>query len=199
VERLLTRSAWAKTQAGLAPVARLNPSGAAVDSAVTIRLHSAIPLRQALARLRQLNTAYDQKSDRDKAVIDAKNKPLLECTECGVYYMVTVRPAPGSANALSSNLPLYTRSLGWLKLHVEIKNEKGEARELVRFVDPSFNGEEAMFFFLRNNSKGEPLIRPANRTLTISFDPHVFGWTTWAVTKFEFDVAKMTVDGKVVF
>jgi hypothetical protein len=198
-EGLLVNSAWAQTRAGLVAVGRLDPPTAAANTAVTIRLRSALPLRQALVRLRQLKNKYDTKSDSDKAAIDGKNRPLLECPECADYYMVTVSPGPGSSNALSTNLPLNTVSLAWLKLNVEIKNEKGETRELVKFIKEKFFGDEAVFFFSRFNSKGEPLISPANRTFTISFDPHVFGWKTWTVTRFEFDVAKMISNGKVVF
>ena len=37
------------------------------------------------------------------------------------------------------------------------------------------------------------------RYIDISFDPRLFGKFTGAFTKFEFDVAKMTINGKVVF
>jgi hypothetical protein len=197
-EGLLINSPWAQTQVGLVSYGTLDPQTAeAADTAVTLSLRSALPVRQAQARLRQLKNSYDKKSDRDKAGIDAKNKPLLECPECVYYYMVAMSPGPGSTSALSVN-PL-TMSLARVKLNVEIKNEKGETRELVKFVSPKFAGGDAVFYFSRFNSKGEPLISPANRTLTISFDPHVFEWRKWTVTKFEFDVAKMIVNGKVAF
>lgn len=199
-EGLIVDSPWAQTQAGLVGVGRLDPPTAAVNTAVTITLRSALPVRQALARLRQLKNKYDKKSDRDKAAIDAKNKPLLECPECADYYVVVVRPGPGSTNALSTEvLPLNTVSLAWLKLHVEARNEKGETRELVKVVGSRFSGDEVVFYFSRLNSKGEPLISPANRTLTISIDSQVFRWKTLRVTKFKFDVARMIVNGQVVF
>src|SRR5436189_5256457 len=108
-----------------------------------------------------------------------------------------MRPGPGSSNSLPALMERMT--LAQINLHVHIKNEKGESRELVKFVNPRFNGDEAMFFFSRFNSKGEPLISPKNRTLTISFDPGIFGWSRATPTKFEFDVAKMIVNGQVVF
>lgn len=197
-QSLLTNSPWAQTRAGLIAVGRLDPLTEAANTAVTVRLRSALPVRQALARLRQLNNKYDKTSDNEKTAIDVKNRPLLECPECKDYYMVTLSPGPGSTNALSSNLPLNTVSLAWLKLNVEIKNDKGETRELMKFIREKFFGDEAIFCFSRFNSNGEPLISPANRTFTISFDPRVFGWKTWTVTRFEFDVARMTSDGKVV-
>jgi hypothetical protein len=162
-------------------------------------LDSALPLRQALARIKQLKSKYDKKSDRDKAGIDAKNKALLECAACINYYMVTMNPGPDSMEGL----PPFSRlmSLAVMKRNVQIKNEKGETRELTNFVAPKFSGDEALFFFARFNSKGEALISPANHTLTISFDRSMFRWAPGPATRarFEFDVAKMIVNGQVVF
>jgi len=90
-------------------------------------------------------------------------------------------------------------SLAHVKLSVQIRNEKGETREVVKFVNPKFAEDDGVFFFSRCNSKGEPLISPANHTLTISFDPRIFAWKTARLTKFEFDVTKMIVNGQVVF
>jgi len=194
-EGLLIDSPWAQTRAGLIGVGRFDPATAAANTAVTVRLHSALPLRQALARLRQIKNKYDKKSDRDKAAIDAKNEPLLECPDCVDYYMVTMSPGPGSENEVS----LRRMSLAQVKLNVQMRNEKGEIRELVKLVKPKFFGDEAILLFARFNSKGEPLITAANRKLTISFG-RLFGWApTPALTKFEFDVARMTVNGQVVF
>ena len=195
-EGLLTNSPWAKTLAGLVAVGIRDPPTAPANTAVTVRLRSALPVRQALARLRQLRNKYDLKSDRDKAAFDATIKPLLECRECADQYVVVMSRGPGSETGLPTDLQ--KTSLARLKLDVQIKNEKGETRELVNFVRPRFTEDDVMFFFSRLNSKGEPLISPANRTLTISFYPAFFGWVK-GITKFEFDVAKMMVNGKVVF
>lgn len=196
-EGLLINSPWAQTLEGVVSVGRLDPPTAVAGTAVTVSLRSALPLRQALARLRQLKNKYDKKSDSDKAAIDAKNKPLLECPECADYYMVAMSPGPGSSTGLP--IALQTMSLAEVKLNVRIKNEKEETRELVKFVSPKFAEDAAVFFFSRFNSKGEPLISPENHTLTISFDPRIFEWKTARLTKFEFDVAEMIVNGQVVF
>jgi hypothetical protein len=62
----------------------------------------------------------------------------------------------------------------WLTTSNRDKHEKGETRELVKFLNPKLAREDVVFFFSRFNSKGEPLISPASRTLTISFDPGIF-------------------------
>ena len=196
-EGLLIDSPWAQTRAGLVAAGWWDPLIEANNTAVTLSLRSALPVRQALARLRQLKNKYDKKSDSEKAAIDARNKPLLECSECADYYMVAMSPGPGSETGLPANLQ--RTSVAWLKLNVQIRNEKGESRELVKFVNPKSVQDDAVFYFSRFDSKGEPLIGPANRTVTISFDPRIFLWKKATLTKFDFDVAKMIVNGQVVF
>jgi hypothetical protein len=171
VDKLLSNSAWAQTQGGLVEVGRLDPLTAAANTTITIRLRSALPIRQALARLRQLRNKYDKRSDIEKAAIDERNKPMLECSECADYYIVVMGPGPGSKGGVPTGLQ--TMSLALVKDNVQIKNERGETRELVKFVRPRFFEDEAIFFFSRLNPKGEPLISPAHRTLTISFDPRI--------------------------
>jgi hypothetical protein len=196
-EGLLFDSPWAQTRAGLVAAGRWDPLTEAANTAVTLSLRSALPVRQALARLRQLKSKYDKKSASEKATIDAQNKALLDCPECADYYMVALSPGPGSETGLPTNLQ--RSSVAWLKLNVQIKNENGETRELVKFDNPKFAQDDAVFYFSRFNSKGEPLISPVNRTLSISFDPRIFAWKKATPTKFEFEVAKMIVNGQVVF
>lgn len=197
-EGLLINSPWAQTRADLVGVGWRDPQTAAANTAITIRLRSALPVRQALVRLRQLKNSYDKKSDSEKTAIDAREKPLLECSECADYYMVTMSPGPDSRSGIAGYLFNPMLTFDRLKLEVRIKNEKGETRELAKFTQPKFAEDTAVFFFPRLNSKGEPLVSPANRKLTITFDPEVFGWAK-GIIKFEFDVAKMVINGQVVF
>ncbi len=198
-EALVRNSPWAQTRAEPMSVRKLDPQIEPADTVVTVSLRSALPERQALARLTQIRNKYERKSEHDKAAIDAKNRVLLECSECTDYYMVAISPGPRSTNPRFKNLAWDRQSLAWMKQSVEFKNEKGETRELVRFISPDFNGGEALFYFLRFNSNGESLISPANRRLTISFDSRIFGWAPWKRQTFEFDVTKIIVNGKVVF
>lgn len=121
---------------------------------------------------------------------------MLECPDCADHYVVVMSPGPGSVSGIPTNLQYV--SLDRLKLSVHIRNEKGETRELVKFVRPKFFEDEAMFFFSRFNSKREPLISPANQTLTISFDLSIFASSAPRLARFEFDVTKMIVNGQVV-
>src|ERR1041385_3398216 len=99
-ERLLTDSPWAQTEPGLVMSGKFDPITEVVDTTITVRLRSALPVRQALARLNQLKDRYDQKNEPDRAVIDARNKELLECSECADYYAVSITPGAGSRKDL---------------------------------------------------------------------------------------------------
>ena len=198
-EALIRNSPWAQTRAEPMSVATLDPQTEPADTVVTVSLRSALPVRQARTRLTQLRNKYEKRTDHEKALIDAKTRLLLECPECADYYMVAISPGPKSTNPRFKNLPWDTQSLGWMKKYIEIKNEKGETRELVKFVGPDFNDGEAVFYFSRFNSNGEPLISPANRMLTISVDSRVLRWAPWKLQKFEFDVSKIIVTGQVIF
>lgn len=195
-EAVLIESPWAQTVNPAAVVGGLSTDTAVSGAPVIIRLRSALPVRQALARLRETKAKYDKMSDKDKAGIDEKNKPLLECEPCADYYIVTVSPGPSSSRGIPTKFQ--TLTLDQAKLTVFLKNEKGETRELVNVVNPKAVGQEAVFFFARFDSAGAPLISPANRKVIVNFSPAVFA-TANGITNFEFDVGKMIVNGKVVF
>ena len=86
-----------------------------------------------------------------------------------------------------------------VKAYVRLSNELGETRKLVHFERPKFQGEDAVFFFARFDEKGRPLLTPGNKKLGVIFDPKIFGNSPVTITKFEFDVAKMIVNGQVAF
>lgn len=197
VEQILGESPWAQTRGkGIDPgisVADL-PLGTTVDPEdVTLRLRSALPVRQAFARLRQLKSKYDAQDEKGKASIDEKTKVLLDCPACDDNYVVTLSPAPGRNKGVPSILR--QMSLADLKLNVTLSDERGAKRELVHFVPQKSQGDEATFFFA-----GVPLFTPASKKVIIQFDPKIFGTRgTTTITKFEFDVAKMLVGGQVAF
>jgi len=198
-ESLLANSPWAQTQVALVSIGRLDPLTETVDTAVTVRLRSALPVRQALARVNQLKDKYDRKTANERAAIDTRNKDLLECAECAEYYMVSITPGPGSRHDLPTFLSSTRTSFELVRQNVVLENEKHETRELAKFIGPKFPAGEAIFFFPRLDAKGNPLIGPASRTVIISFDPRVFDWKKSTATKFKFDVVRIVIDGKVAF
>src|SRR6201999_2826344 len=57
---------------------------------VRLRLHSALPIRQALVRRMQLNIPYNELTATQKTSFDAEVDGLLNCQPCSNYYIVTL-------------------------------------------------------------------------------------------------------------
>jgi hypothetical protein len=202
VIKLGSDSPWAQVRHADATVGdSLDPSG--YMRAVTIQLRSALHIRQALVRVKQLEAKYDAMNDKQRAEFDAKTQEMLECPVCADKYIVALGPpvstGPG-ANAINA---LRSATLGLLKGLVHISNERGERRELIHFNAPKFVGDEALFFFPRFDEKGRPLLTPENKTLIFFFDSHQginTGYGPVTIPKrFEFNVSRLIVDGQVEF
>ena len=167
-----------------------------VDFQFTLRLRSALPVRQALVRIKQLNTDLEKLSTKDLAAFDAQVKGLLECPACADNYVVTLSSkssnSPGADAVYSS---FKGGRLADLQRYVYIANERGERRQLVHFVAPKAPGEEAIFFFPRLDDKGAPLLTPENKELLINVSDKQVN----SVTNFKMDVSKMVMNGKVEF
>ena len=168
-----------------------------IDYRVTLRLRSAVPIRQALVRLKQLDANYDKMSDKERAAFDEKVKGLLDCPACAQNYVVTLscksNNYPG-ADALYDGLRGAT--LPALKPYVHLENDRGERRELIHFVAPRAAGEETVFFFQRlGDDEEKPLVTLNTKKLYFRLSDS----NAKAITNFEIDVANLIVNGAVVF
>src|SRR6266436_6714311 len=61
-----------------------------VDFVFTLRLRSALPVRQALVRLKNLETNIERMSPEQAAAFEKQTKGLLECPACAGNYVVTL-------------------------------------------------------------------------------------------------------------
>src|SRR5258708_22134457 len=140
-----------------------------VDFVFTLRLRSALPVRQALVRLKQLEADSKNLKQRDAEPFDAQIKGLLECPACAGNYVVTLssksRNRPG-ADAVYGTFK--GGRLSDLQRFVFIANDRGERRQLVHFVAPRAPGDDAIFFFPRLDEKGTPLLFPKSMALLIN-------------------------------
>ena len=213
--RVLNESPWAVTQearidfgkevrkiAG-APVidgtyvtAELGSANIPVDYRVTLRLRSALPIRKAIVRLKQIEAKYDQMSDKDREVFDAKIRGLLDCPGCVQNYVITM-------TCKSTNYPgadclyegLRGATLPGVKPYIHILNDRGDQRDLIHFVPPKAPNEESTFYFLRLDDEDRPLLTPSTKKLIFRFSDN----NAKAITNFEIDVSKLILDGKVEF
>ena len=213
--KVLNESPWAVTQearidfgrevrkiAG-APVvdgayltAELGGANIAVDYRVTLRLRSALPIRKAIVRLRQIEAKYDQMSEKDREVFDAKTKGLLDCPGCVQNYVITL-------SCKSMNYPgadclyegLRGATLPGIKPYIHILNDRGDERELIHFMPPKGPNEESILFFQRFDDEDRPLLTASSKKLIFRLSDN----NAKAITNFEIDVSKLILDGKIEF
>ena len=159
-----------------------------------IRLHSALPIRQALVRQKQTRMNYNRLNAADKAKIDSDVQEALECPECTNFYIVTLRIIPTDQKALRL---LTSSSLDDLKPYVSLANDKGERRELINFIPPKGGGDNAVFFdnavfyFKRLDERGKPLLTIENKKLYFSVDEKAWKGKLMHLPKVTFEVSKL--------
>jgi hypothetical protein len=211
VVRILSDSPWAQTAI---ETTRFSYNVPGQSYSATIRLRSALPVRQALVRQRQLTVNYDKLNAVDRARFDAETNEFLKCSDCMNYYMVTLAsflPAGSPPVTLSDNVTftgnlgidiavvLEHKSLADLKPYVHLTTDKGERRELVGFIPPKGRGKEAMFVFRRFNDHGRPLITTDNKKFYFEIDKKVFKELGGPLKKFTFEVSRLVQNGQVNF
>lgn len=167
-----------------------------------MRLRSALPIREALVRLKQIEGKYDKLDAGGRSDFDARMKGLLACPACAENYIVTLGP-PVSTRAMKNGMnALRNAALSLLEKRVYLLNERGERRELVHFVAPKTDEDEATFFFSRLDDKGNLLLTNESKKLIFVFEARnirtAFGLDL-IPERFEFDVSKLILNGKVEF
>ncbi len=106
----------------------LGGAEAPIDFTFTLRLRSALRVRQALVRLRQIEAGYDKMDAARRAAFDAdpKNKGLLECPACAENYVLTLsaksKESPGADPVYAS---LKGARLAELQRYVYVADERG--------------------------------------------------------------------------
>ncbi|HYO89994.1 MAG TPA: hypothetical protein VEQ40_00070 [Pyrinomonadaceae bacterium] len=194
VKAVLEASPWSLTVKQSVPIAPLMMGADApkFEGKIVFMLRSAMPVRQALLRRKQLEAKYDRMSETEKAEFDKKHNALLDCPACAQNYVVSVN---------SGNWIMSTNSFGQKgKGSVYLANEKGQRREAVHFAISNEKGvNEAYLFFPRLDDKGNPLLTPQSQTLTLSLGIKSSSDILQLPEKVEFDATKLVRDGKVIF
>ena len=190
--QMLNDSPWARTQEVRNSYGVSQP----MDFKFTARLRSALPVRQALVRLKQIEARYDTMNEKERADFDAKTKGLLECPACANNYVVSL----SSRSENSPGWDLVYRSYSHMTLtllepNVFLGNERGERRQIIHFLQPRAAGEEALFFFPRFDANGRALFGIPDKKVLFYLNPQ----TADSVKNFEFEVSKLVADGQVMF
>jgi hypothetical protein len=167
-----------------------------VDFVFTLRLRSALPVRQALVRLKELETDVEKMSNEQLAAFDKQTKGLLQCPACADNYVVTLSSKSRNRPGADAVYNLFKGGrLTDLQRYVFIANERGERRQLIHFVPPKVPGDEATFFFPRLDDNGSPLLTATSKQLLINLSDN----QPTSVGNFQFDVSTLLMNGKVEF
>jgi hypothetical protein len=209
--KLMSDSPWAKkienTQPSeslsATPNSRATAANAPVEQgsgpgipSIVIQIHSGLPLREAIARMQQIATGYDKKTDADKAAFDATQKAFLECTICNDYYVITI------SKSRSRDIPFGGLTTDDLRSKVKLVNDKGEEREIARFDAPQNVREAAVFYFKRTDDKGSPFVTVDSKEVRLVFSKEFLGKNPSASmvpASSSFKISKMIVGGKLLF
>ena len=89
--KLGSDSPWAQVRHSDAPIGKYG-SPTAYMHAATIQLRSALPIREALVRLKQLTAKYDKMNDKQRAELDANTRGILDCADCADNYIIALGP-----------------------------------------------------------------------------------------------------------
>jgi len=170
---------------------------------VVARLHSSPYVRQALIRLRQLNSDYDKMSAEEKSKFDASTKGFLECPICKDYYVITLTKYTDSSGQSVNEGIFEAFTLDDLKGNVFLVNDKDEKREIFQFTPAKGAGDSSILFFKRLDDQGKPFLTPDSKNFELRFSGEFIDtdkrYSGLYPRKFEFSISKMTIDGKVIF
>jgi hypothetical protein len=169
---------------------------------VFVRLHSALPVRQAVVRLQAIDAGYDKMNDEDKKKFDESTAKFLDCAICKNYYVITMMKSKNSQMGAVDDGLFQTMTLVDFKGKMHLVNDKGEKRELEQFTPAKGAGDQSVFYFKRLDEKGAPFLTPESTDFKVVFDSELRQKGQYAgllPPAFEFKVAKIIVDGQVAF
>lgn len=206
VLKILNDSPWAQTQVEYARIHYGTPPN---TYAATVRLRSALPIRQALLRQKQISMNYHRFSAADKKRFDEETRSFVECSDCRDYYIVTLvsylpsRTEPPLNQKLDLPFDIVDALKRFktedLKSKIYLANDKGGRQYLERFIPPKGDGNEAMFVFARRNAQGRTLVTPENKKFYFKIEEEVFKGQPMPLKPFTFEVHRLIQNGEVVF
>jgi hypothetical protein len=174
--KMKDNSPWAKSQTMASTISRrgsgtdrLGDAGKSeVYSSVTVRLFSALPVRQAYVRIMQLMNNYDAKSDEEKAAIDARLSAVLK-RDFSKMIVVELEYA-GNDPESQRNVKNYLLQMkaDHLKQNCYLISDRLGRVTLQEYYPPSADGSGAKFFFPRMVSD-KPVVAPEDKELNFDF------------------------------
>ena len=168
---------------------------------VYARLHSALPVRQALVRLNQIAAGYDKMEETKKIAFDQSAKSLLECGICKTHYVVTLTAAPNRTGQSVEEAVFQGMTSDQLKGNIWLETDAGTKRELAEFLPPKKAGDSAVFFFARKDPQGGELVTEESGTLSVVFNNNFLvpsnRYAPLLPRRFEFKVSRLKHGGQL--
>lgn len=174
--KMKDNSPWAKSQTMVTTISRrgestdrLGDAGKSdIYSSVTVRLFSALPIRQAYVRIIQLMNNYDAKSEPEKAAIDARVSAVLK-RDFSKMIVVEFEYAGNDPESLRNvkNYLLQVKA-DHLKQSCYLINDRLGRVTLEEYYPPSPDGSGAKFVFPRTVDD-KPVLTPEDKELTFDY------------------------------
>ena len=170
---------------------------------IVMRLHSGLPVRQAIVRLRQIQAGYDKMEETQRTEFDKTTAGMLNCVICQKFYVITVTRFLDSSRQSVEEGVFQRMGFEQLKGNMWLLNEKGERRELAQFNPPKNASDMAVLYFPRLDDKGNPFLTAESKKFQFVFDGAFLNsanpYAAWLPRRLEFDVSKIMDREKVVF
>lgn len=205
--RILTNSPWAQINSDMGGTST-------ISYALEVRLHSALPVRQAIVRRMQLTIPYNKLTSEQKADYDAQIDGLLKCPQCEKHYIVTLFSLGSDPLELRTPMnqfpPLQMKEVvdlvavlkriprDELLRQTSLTNDQGERRAAVN-VSFTAKRNEIVFLFPRFDDQGKPLLTEANKKFTFNVAPELLKKEGKELRKITFEVGKLVQNGQVIF
>lgn len=203
-KKLLTDSPWAKSYTlARAVIEPLSSPGSELAREAAPRIQylaqfrSALPIRQALVRLSQINQKYDRMGPEQKREFDRSAEQFLSRSFADAVVLYV---------SFSSNVQVYERdlirhwqfqTLDMVKNYTYLIGYGGERVPPLgyTFIEPS----RAFQLIFPREYKGRPLIGPSDKTLRLEFQHPRIGDLGEARILIEFKAEKMIFGGALVY
>jgi hypothetical protein len=183
-----------------------NPRSVARDYGnppVVIRLHSALPIRQAIVRMQQIAEGYDKLPDDQKAKFDDSASKFLACPICKDYYVVSITKSTDASSGSVTDGIFQTMTINEIKGNITLVNDKGDKRMVAQFTPPKRDGESAVFFFKRVDENGTSFLDLSSKNFKFVFNNTFLdaknAYSSLVPLNWEFDVSKLIMANKIEF
>jgi hypothetical protein len=163
-----------------------------------IQFRSALPIRQAVARLSAIATKYDGYSDEQKRDFDAKSEKYIS-TAFPDAILVHVS-YESNVTSYEGDLARYwhNQTPGQMQSTAFLMNSRGAKVELLRYVPGGGTRPEFDLYFPRQVN-GQPVLLPEDKNVSVELMHPTIGSLPSQRIFLEFRTSKMSVGGQLIY